>query len=101
MADQNFRVRHGIGIGTNTFADANRNIDAGIGTFQHVTVAGITTVGIISAVDGDGAQGIVTFQSRIGIETNGLQITVSPPSAGAGITNSYELILPPRPGTDG
>ncbi|WJZ47903.1 hypothetical protein [Synechococcus phage DSL-LC03] len=101
MADQNFRVKHGIGIGTNTFADANRNINAGIATLRHAKVTGITTVGIISAVDGNGAQGIVTFQSRVGISSNGNQITISPPSAGAGITASYELILPPRAGTDG
>jgi len=101
LADQNFRVKHGIGIGTNTFADANRNINAGIATLRHAKVTGITTVGIISAVDGNGAQGIVTFQSRIGISSNGNQITISPPSAGAGFTGSYEIILPPRAGTDG
>jgi hypothetical protein len=101
LADQNFRVKHGIGIGTNTFVDANRNIDAGIGTIRHVKVTGIATVGIISAVDGNGAQGIVTFQSRIGISSNGNTITIAPPSAGAGITQSYEIILPPGRGTDG
>lgn len=101
MADQNFRVKHGIGIGTNTFVDANRNINAGVGTIRHIKVTGIATVGIISAVDGNGAQGIVTFQSRIGISSNGNQITISPPSVGAGITQSYEIILPPRSGTDG
>jgi len=101
LADQNFRVKHGIGIGTNTFADANRNINAGIATLRHAKITGITTVGIISAVDGNGAQGIVTFQSRIGISSNGNQITISPPSVGAGYTGSYEIILPPRAGTDG
>jgi hypothetical protein len=101
LADQNFRVKHGIGIGTNTFVDANRNIDAGIGTIRNIKVTGIATVGIISAIDGNGAQGIVTFQSRIGISSNGNTITISPPSVGAGITQSYELVLPPRAGTDG
>ncbi len=101
MADQNFRVKHGIGIGTNTFVDANRNINAGIATIRHARVTGIATVGIISAIDGNGAQGIVTFQSRIGISSNGNTITIAPPSAGAGITQSYEIILPPRVGTDG
>ena len=101
MADQNFRVKNGIGIGTYSFVDINRNVNAGVTTLSHLKVSGITTVGIISAIDGNGAQGIVTFQSRIGIHSNGKQITISSPSVGAGYTDSYELVLPPVPGTDG
>lgn len=101
MADRSFRVKNGIGIGTVSFADINRNIDAGVTTLRHLKVTGIATVGIISAVDGNGAQGIVTFQSRIGIHSNGNQIVISSPSVGAGYTNSYELTLPPKLGTSG
>ena len=101
MADQNFRVKNGIGIGTYSFVDINRNVNAGVTTLSHLKVSGITTVGIISAIDGNGAQGIVTFQSRIGIHSNGKQITISSPSVGTGYTASYELVLPPVPGTDG
>jgi len=101
LADQNFRVKNGIGIGTYSFVDINRNVNAGVTTLGHLRVTGITTVGIISAIDGNGAQGIVTFQSRIGIHSNGKQVVISSPSTGAGYDNSYELILPPRPGSDG
>jgi hypothetical protein len=101
LADRSFRVKNGIGIGTVSFADINRNIDAGVTTLGHLKVTGITTVGIISAVDGNGAQGIVTFQSRIGIHSNGKQIIISSPSVGAGYTNGYEMVLPPKLGTEG
>ena len=101
MADQNFRVKNGIGIGTYSFVDINRNVNAGVTTLGHLRVTGITTVGIISAIDNNGAQGIVTFQAKIGIHSNGKQVVISSPSTEAGYTNSYELILPPRLGTDG
>ena len=101
MADQNFRVKHGISIDTNRLVDVNRNINAGVTTFAHTTVTGITTVGIISATNGAGGMGIVTFQSQVAIESGAQRITIAPPSQNAGFVSSYNLTLPAKAGTDG
>ena len=101
MADQNFRVKHGISIDTNRLVDVNRNINAGVTTFAHTRVTGITTVGIISATNGAGGMGIVTFQSQVAIESGAQRITIAPPSQAAGFVSSYNLTLPAKAGTDG
>ncbi len=101
MADQNFRVKHGISIDTNRLVDVNRNINAGVTTFAHTKVTGITTVGIISATNGAGGMGIVTFQSQVAIESGAQRITIAPPSQNSGFVSSYNLTLPAKPGTDG
>ncbi len=101
MADQNFRVKHGISIDTNRLVDVNRNINAGVTTFAHTKVTGITTVGIISATNGAGGMGIVTFQSQVAIESGAQRITIAPPSQAAGFVSSYNLTLPAKAGTDG
>jgi hypothetical protein len=101
LADQNFRVKHGISIDTNRLVDVNRNINAGVTTFAHTKVTGITTVGIISATNGAGGMGIVTFQSQVAIESGAQRITIAPPSQNAGFVSSYNLTLPAKAGTDG
>lgn len=101
MADQNFRVKHGISIDTDRLVDVNKNINAGVTTFTHTKITGVTTVGIISATNGQGGMGIVTFQSAVAIESGSNRITIQPPSANAGFVSSYTLTLPPKPGTDG
>ena len=101
MADKNFRVKHGINIDTERLVDVNRNIVAGVTTFAHTRVTGIATVGIISATNGAGGMGIVTFQSQIAIESGGQRITITPPSQTSGFVSSFTLTLPAKPGTDG
>lgn len=101
MADQNFRVKHGINIDTQRLVDVNRNINAGVTTFAHTRVTGITTVGIISATNGAGGMGIVTFQSQVAIESGAQRITIAPPSQNSGFVSSYNLTLPAKAGTDG
>ena len=101
MADKNFRVKHGINIDTERLVDVNRNIVAGVTTFAHAKVTGITTVGIISATNGAGGMGIVTFQSQIAIESGGQRITITPPSQTSGFVSSFNLTLPAKAGTDG
>lgn len=101
MADKNFRVKHGISIDTDRLVDVNKNINAGVTTFTHTRITGITTVGIISATNGQGGMGIVTFQAAVAIESGSNRITIQPPSANAGFVSSYTLTLPPKPGTDG
>jgi hypothetical protein len=101
LADRNFRVKHGINIDTARLVDVNRNIVAGVTTFSHTRVTGVTTVGIISATNGAGGMGIVTFQSQIAIESGGQRITITPPSQTSGFVSSFTLTLPAKPGTDG
>jgi hypothetical protein len=101
LADKNFRVKHGINIDTERLVDVNRNIVAGVTTFTHTKVTGVTTVGIISATNGAGGMGIVTFQSQIAIESGGQRITITPPSQTSGFVSSYTLTLPAKAGTDG
>ena len=101
MADQQFRVKNGIAIGTSSFVDVNRNIVAGVATFNNAKVVGVATLGIISATNGQGGMGIVTFQSQVAIESGTQTITIAPPSQNAGFVSSYNLTLPSKLGTDG
>ena len=101
MADQQFRVKNGIAIGTSSFVDVNRNIVAGIATFNNLKVVGIATLGIISATTTQSGLGIVTFQTRIAIQSGTETITISPPSQNSGFVTSYNLTLPYKLGTDG
>ena len=101
MADQNFRVKHGISLNTDQFLDQNKNVNAGVTTSTHLRVSGVTTVGIISAVTNNARMGIVTFQSIVAIESGAQTITIAPPSQNAGFVSSYTLTLPTKIGTDG
>ena len=102
MADQNFRVKHGISIDTEQIVDVNRNINTGVATVTHARVTGVTTIGIVSTVDpATGGMGIVTFQSRVAIESGSRLINIAPPSQNAGFVSSYNLTLPAKVGTDG
>jgi hypothetical protein len=101
LADKNFRVKAGISIGTSSFADLNRNIVTGIITANHAKILGVTTIGIVSATNGQGGMGIVTFQSAVAIESGAQRITIAPPSQAAGFVSSYNLTLPSKVGTDG
>jgi len=102
LADQNFRVKHGISLDTEQIIDVNRNINAGVATVTHARVSGITTIGIVSTVDpATGGIGIVTFQSKVAIQSGTQLITIAPPSQNAGFVSSYNLTLPAKLGTDG
>ena len=48
-----------------------------------------------------GGIGIVTFQSKVAIQSGTQLITIAPPSQNAGFVSSYNLTLPAKLGTDG